>query len=260
MRTSAIFGRASRLQRAKKVRAVLRYRVYACMEMLDDLLFAPWIYCRRFDCVLKQFIHFHRPQAKIKYVFNGSRLQVEAAPSRGRVDKPRTLLNFPPEFSPTQSGQRSRNSRSNSRSDSAERLPRLTGSGNTSRRDPFAKLPATRKSHRKKRFGPTKSQHNSRDDAEKRPPISNNEKDGAGQAHNVADKSLDLYQTGPPSIQIPAPRTEAPNAFMSTNKLRSLNLTTLRRLEQVCMAHCQCSLLLSADVIETLPATQCSHL
>ena len=162
-------------------------------------------------------------------------MQVEAAPSRRR--KPRTLLKFPEEFLPTQSGQKSRNSLSNSRSYFGERLPTLTRSGksNTNRRDSFEKFPAKRKSHRKKRFLPEKSSHDSRYDNEKRPPT-NNEINEDGQARDYAEQSLDLYRTGPPSTGIPTPQTETPTALMSTAKLRSLNLSSLRRLEQVCTA------------------------
>ena len=165
------------------------------------------------DCV---HCVLHRPQAKIKYVFNGSRLQVEAAPSRRR--KPRTLLEFPPEFL----GQKSRNSRTYADA----HLPRLTRSGKSTT--------ANRKSHRKKRFLPMKSSRDARDGNEKRPPTSNNKINKNNQSQNFSEESLDLYRKGPPSIEIPTPQTETPNSLMSTAKLRSLNLSSLRRLEQVC--------------------------
>ena len=175
------------------------------------------------DCV-----HYvlHRPQAKIKYVFNGSRLQVEAAPSRRR--KPRTLLEFPPEFL----GQKSRNSRTYADA----HLPRLTRSGKstTAHGNLLDKYPANRKSHRKKRFVPTKSSRDARDGNEKRTPTSNNKINKNNQSQNFSEESLDLYRKGPPSIEIPTPQTETPNSLMSTAKLRSLNLSSLRRLEQVC--------------------------
>ena len=178
------------------------------------------------DCV---YYVFHRPQAKIKYVFNGSRLQVEAAPSRRR--KPRTLLEFPPEFL----GQKSRNSRKYFDA----HLPRLTRSGksSTTRRASLDKFPANRKSHRKKRFLTKKGFRDARDGNEKRPPPSNNETNKNDQAQKFSEQSLDLYRTGPPSIEIPTPQTETPTSLMSTAKLRSLNLSSLRRLEQVCMAY-----------------------